>query len=134
MRIWIKRLARILSIAVFFAVLLAGINPEDPFNTTNALWALIKAVGAFSLFWLAGFILGDIILKGAVETLDKEDVPVYEGGLAQRLREQKETLDPDAKALRPKETARAFAERERKRREEIALAAEEASKKKENLQ
>ena len=47
-----------------------------------------------------------------------------------RLRDEMASLDPDAEALKPKETARAFADRELKRREEEQLAAEELAKKK----
>jgi hypothetical protein len=129
MRTWIKRFARILSVAAFFGVFLVGINPDDPLNTTNALWAAAKGFAAFSIFWLAGYILGDIIFKGVIETLNKEEIPAFEGGLVQRLRDEQETLDPDTGALEPKEAAKAFGDRERRKREEADLAADELAKK-----
>jgi hypothetical protein len=102
MKTWIKRTARILSIAVFFAVMLSGINPENPFDVQIGLWALLKGVLAGAIFWLAGYILGDIIFKGVVETVAENEIPVHEGGLVQRIREEKEKEDPDANALKPK--------------------------------
>jgi hypothetical protein len=102
MKTWIKRIARILAIGVFFGVFLAGINPDNPLDVTNGLWALAKALVGFAVFWIAGYILGDIIFKGVVESVGTDDVPLYEGGLIQRVKEEKLKQDPDAKALKPK--------------------------------
>lgn len=96
MVIWIKKLARILAWAAFFGVFLAGIDFADPLNPTAALLSLAKAGAAAFLFWLMGYILGDIIIKGLVDTLEAEEVSLAEGGLVQRIRDEKERTSPEA--------------------------------------
>jgi hypothetical protein len=82
---WIKRIARIIAFLSFFVIFFSGIDPGDPFNTTSALLAFLKAFCGGALFWLTGFIISDIILKGAVEDIPHEAVEPLEGGLIQRI-------------------------------------------------
>lgn len=107
MVIWIKRLARILSFMAFFAVLLAGINPDDPLNVAIGLAAVAKGFAAAMLFWLTGYIVGDIVFKGVLESVEREPQDPLEGGMVQWFREEKERTSPDTLAVadRSKETA-----------------------------
>jgi hypothetical protein len=92
---WIKRLARILGIVSFFCVFFVSVDPTDPFNVSNALIASMKGLTGAFLFWGAGFVIADIIIKGLVTDLRTEGNDILEGGLLQRIHATKETLSPD---------------------------------------
>jgi hypothetical protein len=89
MQYWIKRGARLICFFVFFAVLITGIDPYDPFNVLHATLALGKAILAAALFWFAGFILSDIIFKGLLEHINTGEIHILEGGLLQQIRDEK---------------------------------------------
>ena len=84
---WIKKISRIVAFITFFIIFFCGIDPNDPFNIYNATSAFIKAFFGAVLLWLTAFVICDIILKGAVEDVPKEDVEVLDGGIIQRLHE-----------------------------------------------
>lgn len=93
---WIKRIARIIAFLSFFVIFFSGINLEDPFNTTIASIAFLKAFCGGALLWLTGFIISDIILKGAVEDISQDEIEPLEGGLIQRIhvtQKEKRVLD-----------------------------------------
>ena len=96
MVVWIKKLARLVAWGAFFGVFIAGIDFADPLDPAAALLALAKAGVAAFLFWLMGYILGDIIIKGLVDTLEADAVPLDEGGMMQRIRGEKERSSPEA--------------------------------------
>jgi len=95
---WIKRFARITGTAVFFAVFLTAVDYADPFDLVTTGLAFLRALAAALLFWVAGYVLGDIIFKSVVETVSHADVPVFEGGLIQHAREESERMRPEATA------------------------------------
>ncbi len=82
---WIKRIARIVAFCSFFVIFFSGINPEDPFDSTVAVMAFLKAFCGAVLLWVSGFIISDIILKGAIEDIRHDDIEVLEGGIIQRI-------------------------------------------------
>jgi hypothetical protein len=95
LRQWIKTSAWILAGCAFFAVLLVSIDPSDPFNLDVTVPALLKALASALLFWLLGYIVGDVVLKGLVESVTVEEIPAYEGGLIQQVRDEKLRSDPE---------------------------------------
>jgi hypothetical protein len=93
---WIKRTARILGVVTFFAVFFMGLDPAHPFDFQIVTLALLKGgIGAI-LFWFAGFILGDIVFKGLVTGVTTSESDVIDGGLIQRIHDEKKRNDPDA--------------------------------------
>lgn len=84
---WIRRISKLLAFAVFFLIFFNGISYEDPFNSTFLMPAFVKAIIGAALFWVAGFIVSDIILKGIIEDIPKEDLDILEGGIIQRMKQ-----------------------------------------------
>jgi hypothetical protein len=84
---WIKKISRIIAFITFFIIFFCGIDPNDPFNIYNATSAFIKAFFGAILLWLTAFVICDIILKGAVEDVPKDEIEVLDGGIIQRLHE-----------------------------------------------
>jgi hypothetical protein len=64
-----------------------GINFDDPFNVNNAINAFVKGFFGAFLLWITAFVIGDIILKGAVEDIPPEEIEVLDGGIIQRIHE-----------------------------------------------
>jgi hypothetical protein len=96
MMYWIKRIARLLSLSSFFVVFFLGIDPADPFNANAALIAFIKGCGAAVVFWVLGFIVADIVIKGLVTDVHTDESDTMEGGLLQRLHNIQTSLSPDS--------------------------------------
>jgi hypothetical protein len=93
---WIKRIARLLSLSSFFIIFLFGIDPADIFNANTALIAFAKGCVGALLFWLLGFIVADIIIKGLVTDVRTDENDTLEGGLLQRLHGVQASLSPDS--------------------------------------
>ena len=89
MVIWIKRIARILSLMTFFFVFIIGIDPAQPFEPILLATAFAKAFIGAMLLWFAGFVLADIVLKGLVSTIPTSEDDSIDGGLIQRIHEEK---------------------------------------------
>jgi len=89
MVIWIKRIARILSFITFFFVFIIGIDPAQPFDPMMLTVAFVKAFLGAVLFWFGGFVLADIVLKGLVSTIPTTEDDSIDGGLIQRIHEEK---------------------------------------------
>lgn len=85
---WIKKISRIVALLVFFIIFFCGIDIDDPFNGNAALVSFIKAFCGAALFWMTAFVICDIILKGAVEDIPKEEIEVLDGGIIQRIHEK----------------------------------------------
>jgi hypothetical protein len=110
---WIKRTARILGIVTFFVVFFMGLDLAHPFDSQIVTIALLKgAVGAL-LFWFAGFILGDIVFKGLVTGVTTSDSDAVDGGLIQRIHDEKKRNDPDVAV--PKNPPVSVKEKEKKK-------------------
>jgi hypothetical protein len=92
---WIKRFAVMIGVAAFFSVFFFSIAGRDPFELSNFIPALIKAFCGASLFWFAGFILGDILFKGVLSDIDYNKENLLEGGLVQQITQKQGKLIPD---------------------------------------
>ncbi len=86
---WIRRIARIIAFSGFFVIFFCGISLDDPFNTYMATTAFFKAFCGGVLLWFTGFIICDIILKGALEDIPVDGLESIEGGILQRIQETK---------------------------------------------
>jgi len=95
MVIWIKRFAVIIGVAVFFSIFFISIAGRDPFESSNFIPALVKAFCGASLFWFAGFILGDILFKGVLSDIDYDKANLLEGGLLQQITQKQGQPVPD---------------------------------------
>ena len=91
---WIKRIATILGFTAFFGIMLLNLAyAEDPFEPVWIISALLKASLGAALFWFAGFIVGDIFLKGVLTDIEFEKNHLLEGGILQQIQtKQKEFL------------------------------------------
>lgn len=91
---WIKKIAGILALAVFFTILFADLSVSGSLEFFHLIVSVIKAVIAASLFWFAGFIAGDIILKGLITDIEHDEMNLLEGGMIQRLDMKKQDMVP----------------------------------------
>jgi hypothetical protein len=91
---WIRRSAMILSVTCFFIVLFISINPADPLNLYVLVPALAKAFFSAALFWFAGYVAGDILFKGLLTDITSSNDDLFEGGIVQRVHEQKKQMEP----------------------------------------
>jgi hypothetical protein len=101
---WIKRSARILSIVTFFVVFFIGLDPAQPFDPQIAAVAFMKGFFGAVLFWFAGFILGDIVFKGIVSGIETTQSDSIDGGLIQRIHDEKVRAHPDTALAKPAES------------------------------
>jgi hypothetical protein len=86
---WIRRFSRFVWLMCFFSVLFVSIDYTEPFNSTRILLGIVKGIGAGALAWLSAFVIADILFKGAVEDIEPEAIDELDGGVAQRIREQR---------------------------------------------
>lgn len=91
---WIKKIARISGLCVFFLIFIYCIDYKDPYSAQNAIIAALKAGLGAGLFWFLGFIIGDIIIKGIFIDLPTNKDDMIEGGLVQRLYTYQERSKP----------------------------------------
>jgi hypothetical protein len=85
----IKKIASICQWGSFFIIFLMGIDFVDIFNPFNALGAFAKGTCGAILFWFAGYIIGDIVVKGIVHEIPEDDPEYIDGGLLQRFQDAK---------------------------------------------
>jgi len=91
----IRVLAKILGFLAFFVVFFSNLPSEHFMELPILVKALLMGMSAGMLFWLIGFILGDIIFKGLVASIQTDTVDVVEGGILQRVHDEQERLNPD---------------------------------------
>jgi hypothetical protein len=115
MAFWIKRTARILGVVTFFVVFFIGLDPAHPFDSHIVIIAFLKGVAGAILFWFAGFILGDIVFKGLVTGVSTGEPDAIDGGLIQRIHDEKMRNDPDVTV--PKKALLAEKKKEKKKAE-----------------
>jgi hypothetical protein len=85
MTYWIKRIAGMLSFGSFFIGFFMSIDPSNPFDAGALAIACFKGGAGALMFWAAGFVMADIVVKGLVTDLHTEQKDVVEGGLLQRI-------------------------------------------------
>jgi hypothetical protein len=93
---WIKRIAGMLSIGSFFIGFFMSIDPSNPFDAATLVIAFIKGGAGALLFWAAGFVVADIVIKGLVTDLRTDQNDSVEGGLLQRLYTMQSAQGPEA--------------------------------------
>jgi hypothetical protein len=86
---WIRKIARLVAAGGFFIIFFCGIDTADPFNSTALTVSFLKAFCGAVIVWFTGFVISDIILKGAVEDLSLDNLEVLDGGLVQRVHQTK---------------------------------------------
>lgn len=94
MLFWIRRIAFLLGTVTFFVLFFVGLDTDDPFAVASVLMAFSRAVLGGAIFWFAGIIIADIVLKGIVEDIEEEHIPQYEGGLLQRVGDAHKGMRP----------------------------------------
>jgi hypothetical protein len=97
----IRKLAGIIAIFSFVIIFLSGIDTANPFNMNIALIALLKALLGSILFWFAGIVICDIIIKGIVEDIPIENLDEIEGGMVQRIYTTKQEPFIEDKSVYP---------------------------------
>ena len=93
---WIKSGARIVSLSSFFIAFFLGIDPSDPLNVNAAAIAFVKGCAAALLFWIVGYIVSDVVVKGVLTDVHTNENDIVEGGLLQRLRAMQAELSPES--------------------------------------
>lgn len=93
---WIRKGAFLLASLAFFLVFIVSLDPDKIFDAVIGIQAAIKGGVAFFVFIISGYVLADIVLKGLVETINTNDIPVTQGGLAQHIRDERERMDPES--------------------------------------
>jgi len=89
MRTVIRLIAQLLGFLAFVIILVSGYNFSAPFSLELFTPLLAKAVLGSALFWLLSIIIGDIIIKGVMEDIERKNLEPLEGGLEQRMHEAK---------------------------------------------
>lgn len=100
MIVWIRRIAKLLSMVSFILILFSGLDLSDPFNGHLLSLALMKAFAGAVICWLIGFVMLDIVFKGIVEDIALENINQLEGGIVQRIhsaKKQPQVLDSKEK-------------------------------------
>jgi hypothetical protein len=93
---WIKRMARILAVLTFLIVFVTGLDPSQPLDPHIVTIAFFKGFLGAVLFWFAGFILGDIVLKGLITAIPTQEDDAIDGGLIQRVYNEQKRSTPAA--------------------------------------
>jgi hypothetical protein len=98
MIIWIKRIANCLAVLAFFGVFLYTVDPLHILDVEMLGLSALNGALAAALFWFTGFIIADIALKGIIEDVhgNNENGEILEGGLVQRLEDEKGKVEYDA--------------------------------------
>ena len=88
---WIKKIAGSIAFIAFVAVFFLGLQNGNPLDTDMGtfLFATLKAFGAAALFWIIGFVIADIALKGVVEDIPREKIDILEGGVVHHVLQAK---------------------------------------------
>jgi len=76
-----KKIAQLVSLFVFFMLLLVGIFSSDEFVITSLPIIALKAFIGYVIFWLIGIVISDIILKAVLQAMEDKKYEEWEGGL-----------------------------------------------------
>ena len=91
---WIRRIAMIFACLTFFVIFFTNAGLGSPFSPEVLFAAAAKALIGAALFWLAGFIVSDILFKGVITDIETGKEDLIEGGLVQRVHLYKENSAP----------------------------------------
>lgn len=98
-----------MAIGSFFIAFFLGMDPNDPFDKNMLVVAFLKGCAGAFLFWAAGFVLGDIVIKGIVSDIGADEKDALEGGVLQRLYTMQGSLAPEAQSSGKNEGSSAVA-------------------------
>ncbi|MBL8029346.1 MAG: hypothetical protein JNL74_23185 [Fibrobacteres bacterium] len=76
-----KKIAQLVSLFVFFTLLLVGIFSCEEFVLTSLPAIALKAFIGYVIFWLIGIVISDIILKAILQSMEDKKYEEWEGGL-----------------------------------------------------
>jgi hypothetical protein len=94
MTYWIKRIAAILAITAFFALLFSGLAGSGTFSLEVLVPILLRSTAGAALCWILGIVVADIVLKGIVSDIVVDTDNLVDGGLLQRVHIVKERAVP----------------------------------------
>ena len=89
--VWIRRMALIMGFGAFFLTLVLSL---DSLGFSGLIPAILRSIIAGSCFWFAGFIIGDILIKGMVHDIANDPENLIEGGLLQQIHNQQVLSNP----------------------------------------
>ncbi|MDR0304171.1 MAG: hypothetical protein LBH98_05305 [Chitinispirillales bacterium] len=73
----------------FILIFLSGYDFSGTFTIESITPLILKSLFGAVLFWFSGIIIGDILVRGIIEDVDVNSLDVLEGGLEQRIAEEK---------------------------------------------
>ena len=85
MRIISRRIAQVLSLFIFFVLLLVGIFSKETFSFMHLPIIVLKAFIGYVIFWLIGIVISDIVLKAILTSVEDQKIETWEGGLLSKF-------------------------------------------------
>ncbi len=76
-----KKIAQLISLFVFFTLLLVGIFSQNEFTLSVLPAIALKAFIGYAIFWLIGIVISDIMLKAVLQSMEDKKYEEWEGGL-----------------------------------------------------
>ena len=91
---WIKKIAMLLGMTVFFMVFVFSLMGGHEYSLQTLSLSLVRAVVGASLAWVVGIVIADILLKGVLSDIENDQKVLLEGGLLQRMQSLREAAVP----------------------------------------
>jgi hypothetical protein len=91
---WIRKIASLLAMTVFFILLIFSLAGGNEYTLQLLSLALIRALVGASLAWVVGIVIADILLKGLLSDIEGDQKALMEGGLLQRIQSMRGTVVP----------------------------------------
>jgi hypothetical protein len=91
---WIKKIASLLAMTVFFMLLIFSVAGGNEYTLQLISLSLIRALVGASLAWVVGIVIADILLKGLLGDIEGDRKALMEGGLLQRIQSMRGTVVP----------------------------------------
>lgn len=100
MNYWLKQGTRLFSGVVFFTILAILLLENLPVDMNSLLKAAMYASAGSILFWFAGMVIVDIIIKGLVTHIDDDRITtLIDGGMLQRIGEMQRKMVPGGEEM-----------------------------------
>jgi hypothetical protein len=91
---WIRKFGTILAATAFFALLFSGLAGSRNFASEALVPVFLRAIVGASLFWVAGIVVADIVLKGILTDIAIDTENLVEGGVLQQVQSVNERALP----------------------------------------
>ena len=91
---WIKKIAALLGMTVFFMLFIFSLTGGTEYTLQSLSQALIRAIVGASLAWVVGIVIADILLKGVLSDIEGDHKALLEGGLLQRIQSMRGAAVP----------------------------------------